>query len=158
MFTDYANYQSKKDAGVWTAVKSEGNYYVSKQKYNTESGLQEANELEQINVSSITTRRDILQAELDAINGILTDCDLLNGGSPVVPPNRVISKYAFMSRFSSANYNAILTAKTTDKDVEWLYTLLLAADDVNLDEASAFLDVLILKGLITAEDKARMIA
>ena len=77
-----------------------------------------------------------------------------------IPYVRILSKYAFNSRFTLDELSAIQIAAKTDSVVAVLQTKFTIADEINLDEAvvSDGLDILVGYGLLTVQRKAEIMA
>lgn len=104
---------------------------------------------------------------------ILTDTDIsilhgwigtkkLEGAAfvDIIPSVRVVSKFAFLTRFTAAERLAILAESRTDDRIADYLQLVTVADQIDLDlpVMSLGMDLLISLGLIEASRKAEILA
>lgn len=126
-------------------------------------------------IDSNNVLRGYLKTELTITDSsfILTDIDIgilhswigikkLEGAAFVdlIPSVRIISKFAFLTRFTPAERVAILVESRTNDEVAVCLQLVVVADQVDLDlqDTSDALDLFISLNLITSQRKAEILA
>lgn len=77
-------YTQLKQNGNITITKQVRGFLVSKKRYDPETGQELDPILEMVDITSLTEKRDALQADLDSIQALLDDVIMLDNTTPAV--------------------------------------------------------------------------
>jgi len=74
---NYKDYKAKKDANTVEVIKAGGGYAFASKRFNIETGIAEAPEIEAVDTKTLTDKKVELQTEITSIDSIIADINAL---------------------------------------------------------------------------------